>query len=134
MDAIQIARQLGKVIQEDDRFLNLRLAQQKNEEDAPLQAQIRDFNNQRDALNVEMKNPDRESAKIEKMNEELRVLYAEIVKNENMKRYVSARGEMNKLVAFINQIITGSVEGENPDLIEHQENCGSSCNSCSGCS
>ena len=134
MDAVQIARQLGKAIQEDDRYINLQLAQQKNEDDAPLQELIEKFNRGREALNAEMKNPERDSAKIEQMNADLGRLYNEVFANENMKAYVTAREQLNRLVSFINQIVTGSVEGNDPERIEYKENCGSSCSSCSGCS
>ena len=134
MDAVQVARQLGKAIQEDDRYINTQLAMQKNEEDAGLQAMIEKFNAGREQLNAEMKNAERDAAKIETMNTELGALYNEVFANENMKRYVAARGELNKMVSHINQIVNGSVEGKDPDTIEHQESCGSSCSSCAGCS
>ncbi|HAN44494.1 MAG TPA: YlbF family regulator, partial [Ruminococcaceae bacterium] len=33
----------------------------------------------------------------------------------------------------VNQIIVGSVNGQDPDSIEEQSSCGGSCSSCSGC-
>ena len=134
MDAIQIARQLGKAIQEDQRYINLGLAQQKNEEDASLQEMIEKFNVQREALNGEVKKTDRDAAKIEGMNAELGSLYAEIFENTNMKSYVLARGEMDKLAGLVNQIVAGSIQGKNPEEIEFQECASGSCSSCSGCS
>ena len=134
MDVIQIARQLGKAIQQDQRYINLTLAQQTNEDDTPLQGMIEKFNAIREALNSETKRTDRESAKIEEMNAALSELYAQIFENQNMKNYVSARNELNQLVSHINQIIAGSSEGRDPDEIGFQQSCsGGSCSSCSGC-
>ena len=39
-----MARELGKAIQEDDRYLALRLATQSNDEDQALQDMIGEFN------------------------------------------------------------------------------------------
>ena len=133
MDAVQVARSLGKAIQEDERYIALALEQQKNEDDAPLQQMIESFNARRNELNAQMKNPERDAVKIEEMNTQLGKLYDEIFANENMKNFVKARGEMDKLAGLVNQIITGSIQGKDPDTIEYQE-CGSSCSSCSGCS
>jgi len=133
MDAIQLARQLGKAIQEDARFLNMRLAEQKNEDDKELQALITKFNGHKEELNAEMRKPERDKAKIVEMNGVLEKLYAEIFQSDNMKDYVSARNDMKSLMGLVNQIISGSAEGKDPDSIEY-EDCGSGCSSCSGCS
>jgi len=133
MDAIQLARQLGKAIQEDARYINLQLAQQKNEDDKPLQELIAKFNGHKEELNAEMRKPEREKTKIVQMNAVLEQLYAEIFQSDNMKDYVNARNEMKSLMGLVNQIISGSAEGKDPDSIEY-EDCGSGCSSCSGCS
>jgi len=134
MDVIQNARQLGKAIQEDERYSKLRVALLQKEGDKELEALIEDFNGQRAQLNQEMRKPERDNAKIEQMNASLGAVYAAVFQNENMKNYASARDEMNKLIAFVNQIITGSAEGKDPFAIEYEENCGGGCSSCSGCS
>ena len=134
MDVIQNARQLGKAIQEDERYSNLRLALGKKDTDKDLQALIEKFNSQRSQLNLEMRKPERDNAKIEEMNTSLGGLYNRIFQNENMKNYAGARDEMNKMIGFVNQIITGAADGKNPFAIEYEENCGGGCSSCSGCS
>ena len=134
MDVIQNARQLGKAIQEDERYNNLLSASAKKESDKALQELIEQFNHKRGMLNLEMRATERDNAKIEQMNAELGELYAAIFQNENMKNFAGARDEMNKMIAFINQIITASAEGKDPFTIEYEESCGGGCNSCSGCS
>ena len=37
-------------------------------------------------------------------------------------------------VDFVMQILRGSINGEDPDLIEKKSGCSGSCSSCSGCS
>jgi len=134
MDVIQNARQLGQAIQEDERYLKLKLASDQRDADKELQAMIEKFNSERAQLNLEMRKPERDNAKIEEMNASLGGLYNRIFQNENMKNFASARDEMNQMIGFVNQIITGSADGKNPFAIEYEESCGGGCSSCSGCS
>ena len=50
-----------------------------------------------------------------------------------MVAYTEAKNELDKLLNFINQIIGGSVNGENPDEIEEKSACSGNCSGCSGC-
>jgi len=134
MDAIQAARELGKAIQEDERYIHMQLAEQRNEADHDLQALIVKFNEGRKELSEEMQKPEKDKAKIEQMNTALGQVYGEIFKNENMITYTQAQNELQKMIGFVNQIVTGSAQGQNPDIIEYEESCGGSCSSCSGCS
>lgn len=65
MDIIEMARELGKAIQEDDRYLALRLATQSNDEDQALQDMIGEFNLKRVSLNQEVQKPEKDQEKNE---------------------------------------------------------------------
>ena len=121
MDVIQLARQLGKAIQEDERFLGFQLAQQQVEADAPLQGILGEYAAQREALVREAKTSGMDSDKARDMNTKLGQLYADILQNENMKRFMSAQEELNKLAGHISQIVEGSAGGQAPDTIEYQQ-------------
>ena len=120
MDVIQLARQLGKAIQEDERFLNLQLAQQQADADAPLQEMLGQYSAQREALVREAKASGMDSPKAKEMNVELGRIYTEILQSENMKSFMSAQEELGKLTGHINQIVDGSAQGQDPDSIEYQ--------------
>ena len=47
MDVIEMTRELGKVLQQDDRYIAYNLAKQVNDNDAELQADIENFTNLR---------------------------------------------------------------------------------------
>ena len=132
MDAIQLARQLGKIIQEDERFINLQLAQQQTEADQPLQEVLGKYAAQREALVAEAKTSGMDSAKVEVMNAELGRLHVDILQNENMKKYMSAQEELSKHTGHITQIIEGSAQGQNPDTIEYRPTRKGGCGGCSG--
>ena len=47
--------------------------------------------------------------------------------------YNAAKSDLDGLVPFINQIIVGSANGQDPDNIQQSTGCTGSCSSCSGC-
>ena len=133
MDIILMARELGKALQKDDRWISMRLAQQCTEQDEELQALIKRFDKCRASLNNEMQSSDRDGEKIRQKNDETKALYQEIMSHKRMVEFSSKQEEVNEMLQFINQIISGSAEGLNPDEIQYQEKCGGGCSGCSGC-
>ena len=134
MDVIAMARQLGKALQQDEGYLRLMVAQQQNDADETLQALIGNFNLARINLNTELNKTDKDQARVTALNEEVRAVYGQIMDNENMAAYNKAKTEFDDTVDFVMQILRGSINGEDPDLIEKQSGCSGSCSSCSGCS
>ena len=72
MDIIALARELGQKIQEDDRYLALRVATQVNDEDETLQTLIGEFNLKRLSIANETSKTERDEATIKSLNEELK--------------------------------------------------------------
>lgn len=135
MDIIANARDLGKLIQQDARFIRLQEAAATNEADEALQKSIEEFNNMRVALNAEVNSPERDQEKISSLNTAFHALYDDIMQTPAMINYNEAKTEATELMNFIYQIITGSFNGFDPDTIEYQEaGCSGSCDSCGGCS
>ena len=134
MDVIATARQLGKAIQQDERYLRLMVAQQMNDWDEELQSLIGKFNLKRIDLNGEINKSEKDQEKITAINGEVKELYAQIMANKNMSAYNDAKNEVDGLVDFVMQILRGSLDGEDPDQIEQKSGgCSGSCASCSGC-
>ena len=134
MDVIAMARQLGKALQQNEGYLRLMVAQQQNDADETLQALIGKFNLARINLNTELNKTDKDQARVTALNEEVRAVYGQIMDNENMAAYNKAKTEFDDTVDFVMQSLRGSINGEDPDLIEKQSGCSGSCSSCSGCS
>lgn len=133
MDIIEMTRELGKAIQQDDRYLNMQLAAQNCEDDAQLQDLIGDFNLKRLAINNETSGENTDEEKLRQLNDEMRRLYAQIMKNPNMTAYNMAREAMDALMQRVTAIITKSVEGEDPAKADYEESCTGSCATCGGC-
>ena len=56
-----------------------------------------------------------------------------IMERPGMMEYNAAKSDLDGLVQFINQIIVGSANGQDPDNIQQSTGCTGSCSSCSGC-
>lgn len=134
MDLIQMTRELCKALQQDERYLALQKAREASDKDMTLQNLIGEFNLKRMAINNEAAKDNRSEEKLQQYNTDLRHLYAEIMKNENMTAYNEAREDMDNLLKRINAIIAMCAEGDDPETADyHEENCSGSCSECSGC-
>lgn len=133
MDAIEITRELGKALQQDEKYIRYMACKQRNDEDEDLQKNIGEFNLIRMQLNEEFSKDERDDDKIKEMNIKLRAAYDEIMGNEKMKEFEAAKSELDALVNRINGIIGLCLDGEDPDTAEPPEGCTGSCESCAGC-
>lgn len=133
MNVIEITRQLGKAIQEDPRYIAYNEARIKNDADEELQKLIGEFNMGRMQLNREMSKTDKDQDKISEMNQKIRGIYADIMRNENMARFNDAKTEFDGMMIEINSILQLCASGEDPETCEPNTGCTGSCATCGGC-
>lgn len=135
MTVIDKARELGKMIQADERFISYTLAKETNDSDEALQMMINEFNDLRMNLNAQMSKNDKDSEKIAALDVRIKEQYQKIMSNENMIRYTQARNEMDNLMSQINTILAYSANGEDPETCSavNPSACGGNCTSCGGC-
>ncbi len=135
MDIIELSRQLGKAIQEDESYINMRLAEQISEADEQLQELITDFNLKRLAINSEASKADKDEEKLKAMNKEMRHLYSQVMQNENMVKYNTAKQEFETKLQRVFAIIQNSAEGDDPETTDYLGGmgCSGNCGSCGGC-
>lgn len=134
MDVIELARELGKAIQKDERYLAAQIARQNSDNDEELQRLIGEFNLKRMAINNEATRENCDEEKLQRLNDELRGVYTQVMQNENMNLYNEAKELMDNMLKRINAIISISAEGGDPELADlTEEACGGSCAGCSGC-
>ena len=132
---IEMARALGRAIQMSEGYIALENARRENDKDERLQDLIGQFNLAKMNLNNELsREGGPNSEKVAAYNNDVQLLYAEIVDHPGMTRYSEASAEMNSLMTFINAILTTAVTGGNPDTVTQPEECSGSCESCAGCS
>ncbi len=133
MDVIKAVRELGKAIQQDERFVRYAKARLANDSDTELQAAIGDFNITRMELDRELNSENKDETKVAELNEKLRGVYAKIMSAPAMVEYNTAKAEVDTMVGEINTIISKSLDGEDPETCEATSGCTGSCSTCGGC-
>ena len=133
MDVIAKARELGKAIQQDERFIRYAKARLANDDDKELQDAIGEFNLVRMELDREVNSDEKNDDKVKELNEKLRKVYSSIMSSPAMVEYNTAKAALDTLVNEINVIISKSIDGEDPDTCDTSSGCTGSCDSCGGC-
>lgn len=133
MDVIEQVRNLGKAIQQDERFIRYAKARLENDNNKELQASIGKFNIARMELDREMSSDNKDDQKVKELNENLRTIYGEIMSSSAMVEYNTAKAELDSLVNEINTVISKSLDGEDPETCETTSSCTGSCSTCGGC-
>lgn len=129
---IKAARELGKLIQNENAYKSMMLAHANNDDDKELQELIGKFNLIKVELNQAMTEEAPEQEKLTRLDRELKETYAKIMDNENMKAFSVAKEEMDLLMRKVNTIISAAINGENPDEV-NVDACTGSCSTCGGC-
>ena len=135
MDVIEIARQLGKAIQEDERFADYMLAKEKNDADEELQNLIGEFNLIRQNLAMEQEKPEEEqnAEKLAELNTKMHAAYNAVMTNEHMADFTMAKAGMDKMMSQVNTILSHALNGDDPLTCATEAACSGSCATCGGC-
>ena len=133
MDVIAKARELGHAIQEMDSYKEMMKLSDECDADKELQTKVDSFNDLRVKINQEIMKDEKDNEVINSMDTDLRKFYDEIMTNPKMMKLNASKDSFTQSVSFINQIITASSNGENPDTVEMASSCSGSCSSCGGC-
>ena len=108
-DVIEKARELGVLIQKDERYAAYYTAKEAN---------------------------DKDEERLTELDDGIKSLYGTIMANENMINYNKAKNAMDSLLNQINMIITYSANGEDPLTCSCEEvniSCSGNCSACGGC-
>jgi cell fate (sporulation/competence/biofilm development) regulator YlbF (YheA/YmcA/DUF963 family) len=133
MDVTKLARELGKAIQQDERFIRYAKAKLANDDDKDLQAAIGNFNITRMELEKATSAETQNEEEIKTLNEKLRKTYGEIMASAPMVEYNTAKALLDQMMNDVNIILSKSLDGEDPDTIDLEAACTGSCATCGGC-
>ena len=75
MDIIELTRELGKALQNDDRYIAYSLAKQVNDNDEELQRLITEFDQLRQELNEEVFKEDKDTDRIKDLDQNVKSHY-----------------------------------------------------------
>ena len=136
MSVIELTRQLGAAIQQDERYLAFAKAKEANEKDEALNALMGEIQMIQMNYQMEASKEEPDSAKMQEFEAEFNAKYEAFMANENMQKYDEARAEVDSMMNYIMQILGLCVNGADPATCEpeqHDHSCDGSCSSCSGC-
>ena len=133
MDIIEMTRELGKALQNDDRFIAYNLAKLANDNDKELNDDIEKFSALRADLTNAMSAEDKDTDLIKQLDEDIKSTYQKIMSNKNMLVFQGAQAALENLVNNINQIISMCANGEDPATCQPSTGCTGSCSTCGGC-
>ena len=105
MDAIKAARELGKAIQADERYVRYNEAMKANDADMELQELIGEFNlaRQNVALEISKSKEEQNKEKLDTQNKEMqKMTHILVTQNEHMADFTMAKADMDKLLHEIN--------------------------------
>ena len=131
MDIIEMTRELGRALQNDERYIAMMAARQASDEDEALQEAIGEFNLKRMAISNEAQKEERDDETLRRLNDEFRAVYQKIMENEHMLRYNDAKNEFDALLQQMTGILSLCAEGEDPATCD-ASSCGGNCASCAG--
>lgn len=133
MTIIEMAREMGKLIQESDEYKALMEARTASDNDEELQKQIGEFNLVRMKMEIESSKPEPDQDKIGELNEQLMSIYTAVMESENMVAFNKAKDVVDHLMNHVTAILTAAVNGEDPDTYDPDAACTGDCCSCGGC-
>ena len=136
MTVIELTRQLGAAIQQDDRYKAYEEARKANEADDALNGLIGKINLiQLNYQQEASKGEEADATKMEGFAKEFEQLYREIMLNGNMVKFEAAKTAVDDMMNEIMGILACCVDGQDPaTCTPHQEHsCDGSCSSCGGC-
>lgn len=133
MSIEKLTRELGKAIQQDERYLAMQKAIEANEKDTALNELMSKIQLIQVSYQHEASKEEPDEGKMKAYDEEFRGVYSEIMMNENMRNYEMARKEMDDLMNYLTGILAMCVNGDDPDTCDPTaHSCGGDCGSC-GC-
>ena len=135
MDVIELTRELGKAIRQDDRYIAYMLAKQVNDNDKELNEDVEKFSKLREELNEVMKKDVQasETDHLKELDENIKATYKKIMSNKNMVVFQAAQKNLEDLINNVQQIITMCANGEDPETCQPSSGCSGSCATCGGC-
>lgn len=133
MELEKLTRELGKAIQQDERYLSFEKARIANEQDTALNELMSKIQLIQMSYQHEANKPEPDEGKMNAYGEEFNGVYAEIMQNKNMQAYEAARKEIDEMMNYLTGILALCVNGEDPDTCDPKaHSCSGSCSECGG--
>lgn len=134
MDAITLFKQAAQALQSDPRYLALDAARKANDADQALQQMIAEFGRLNSDYQEASVGEEADKERAFALQSQLNDLYGRIMANETMQNYSRAQQDAEKLIAYIDRIVTEAMNGGDPMTVQEEvSGCSGCCSSCGGC-
>lgn len=133
MDIIELARQMGAVLQTSEEYKAYVAAREANDNDTALQDMIQEFNLTKMQISAASQAENRDTDKIASLSEKLQKLYNDIMENPNMDAYNTAKEGIDGILRQVNFVLEMAANGEDPMTCPTESSCSGSCATCGGC-
>ena len=131
MSLEKLTRELGKAIQQDERYLAMQKAIEANEKDTALNELMSKIQLIQVSYQHEASKEEPDEGKMKAYDEEFRGVYTEIMMNPNMQAYEKARQDIDELMNYLTGILAMCVNGDDPDTCDPEAHqCGGDCSGC----
>lgn len=131
MSLEKLTRELGKAIQQDERYLAMQKAIEANEKDTALNELMSKIQLIQVSYQHEASKEEPDEGKMKAYDEEFRGVYTEIMMNPNMQAYEKARQDIDELMNYLTGILAMCVNGDDPDTCDPKSHqCGGDCSGC----
>lgn len=128
MTTIELARQLGHAIQNEESYKAVTEAGNAIDSDSELTGLIGAFAQKRDSIT-----DNTDQSTLEALDKELESLYQQIMSHPKMQAFEEAKKNFSVLMDRILAIVTKSADGEDPDTEEPDQKCSGDCCTCGQC-
>lgn len=131
MSLEKLTRELGKAIQQDERYLAMQKAIEANEKDTALNELMSKIQLIQVSYQHEASKEEPDEGKMQAYDEEFRGVYTQIMMNPNMQAYEKARKDIDELMNYLTGILAMCVNGDDPDTCDPTaHSCGGDCSGC----
>ena len=133
MDIIELTRQLGAAIQQEDAYHAFHKAKEVNEQDDALNEMINKLQLIHMSYQHEAAKDDANEEKLAAYDREFSEAYKAVMANPHMQAFEQAKQGLDVLMKRITGILSLCAQGEDPATCEYQAACSGDCSSCGGC-
>lgn len=127
MDILEMAKQLGKALEESEQRAAVFAAEEIQNNDEKAQQLIGEYNLKRMQIMQRMQKEELDDEGINAVRQEMAEEFDKLMQYDIIKNYIDAKDEFDKLYDQVKNIIEFYVNGEK------QGGCSGSCSTCGGC-
>ncbi len=127
-EIVELAKKIGQMLKDSEEYKTYEDVRTRYESDSELQMQIGEFNLRKMAVMNEMEKEDKDEAKFERLQNEMREAYKTAMGNPLMTEFNHAKESFENMVNNVYSIISFQITGETGSCDKSNcASCGGSC-------